>query len=131
MEGLQSDIGYGPAPESGGLLPIPHHMCKPQLLECRDLWTFFLQQISSQDDVGISAEVFDSLLEQSHISNLLASQNNSLPWELEVQAAIFSDTWDGLQHNLGVVIPSELPEVKEPESENPVTAALERMRTSR
>ena len=86
------------------------------------------RQNTSQDDVGISAEVFDSLLEQAHISNLLASQNNSLPWEQGVHAAIFSDTWDGLQHNLGVVIPPELPEVKEPEPENPVTAALERMK---
>ena len=54
----------------------------------------------------LSAESFDSLLEQAHISNLLASQNNSLPWEMGVHAAIFSDTWDVLQHhNLGVVIP--------------------------
>ena len=86
------------------------------------------RQDTSHNDVGVSAEAFDSLLEQAHISNLLASQNNSLPWELGVHAAIFSDTWDGLQHNLGVVIPPELPEVKEPEPENPVSAALERMK---
>ena len=87
------------------------------------------QQNASQVDAGISAESFDSLLEQAHISNLLASQNNSLPWEMGVHAAIFSDTWDVLQHhNLGVVIPPELPEVMAPEPENPVTAALERMK---
>ena len=86
-------------------------------------------QNTSQDDVGISAEGFDSLLEQAHISNLLASQSNRLPWEMGVHAAIFSDTWDVLQHhNLGVVIPPELPEVGEPEPENPVTAALEKMK---
>ena len=80
-------------------------------------------------DVGLSAEKYDALLEQAHISNLLASQNNSLPWELGVHAAIFSDTWDVVQHqNLGVVIPPELPEIQVPEPENPVVAALERMK---
>lgn len=80
-------------------------------------------------DVSVSAESFDALLEQPHISNLLASQNNSLPWELGVHAAIFSDTWDVVQHqNLGFVIPPEVPEVQVPEPENPVVAALERMK---
>ena len=59
-----------------------------------------------QNDVGISAEGFDSLLEPAHISNLLASQNNSLPWELGVH----------------------VPEIREPDPVNPVTAALERMK---
>ena len=80
-------------------------------------------------DVGLSAERYDAVLEQAHISNLLASQNNSLPWELGVHAAIFSDTWDVVQHqNLGVVAPPELPEIQVPEPENPVVAALERMK---
>ena len=67
------------------------------------------QAVLSNDDPGVSAETFDALLEQAHISNLLASQNSSLPWELGVHAAIFSDSWDAVQHqNLNVVIPRML-----------------------
>lgn len=35
------------------------------------------QRNLSLDDPGISAENFDALPEQAHISNLLASRNNS------------------------------------------------------
>ena len=87
------------------------------------------QAVVSNVDPGVSAETFDALLEQAHISNLLASQNSSLPWELGVHAAIFSDSWDVAQHqNLNVVIPPELPDAEMPVAGNPVSAALEKMK---
>ena len=87
------------------------------------------QAVVSNVDPGVSAETFDALLEQAHISNLLASQNSSLPWELGVHAAIFSDSWDVVQHqNLNVVIPPELPDAEMPVAENPVSAALEKLK---
>ena len=87
------------------------------------------EAVLPNDTPGVSAETFDALLEQAHISNLLASQNSSLPWELGVHAAIFSDSWDVVQHqNLNAIIPPELPDAEMPVAENPVVAALDKMK---
>ena len=57
------------------------------------------------DDVAVGASMFDVILQQAHMSNVLAAQS-ILPWENGIHAAIFSDDFQ--------LLPSGLPEVAIP-----------------
>ena len=82
----------------------------------------------SDVDVSVDAAMFDIILQQAHMSNVLAAQS-TLPWERGIHAAIFSDDFQ--------LLPSGLPEIAVPpassvddpgEREDPVAVVQEQLK---
>ncbi len=82
----------------------------------------------TDNDVATPAHVFDRVLEETHISNLSASQT-SLPWESGVHAAIFSDAWEPSQLNqLTFAVPPPVQEDDGPDPEGMIAAAAKHLK---